>query len=173
MSLMLESVDPKILVEECIQTIELVAAKNGNTLSTICPPDLKPFLGDATKLRQALFNLLSNACKFTEKGSVDLAVQAFEKDAAPWIRFTVRDTGIGLSDVQIDRIFQEFTQAEESTSRRYGGTGLGLALSRKLCQLMGGDISVESQIKQGSSFVIEIPAPLIQTSKPDEQEGLK
>ncbi|MBL0211680.1 MAG: HAMP domain-containing protein [Holophagaceae bacterium] len=159
MSLSMETVDLSILVQECLQTVQPLADKNGNTLSWDCAPGIPAFLGDTTKLRQALFNLLSNACKFTAKGSVDLHASTFQREGGTWIRITVRDTGIGMTEAQQERIFQEFTQAEESTSRRYGGTGLGLALSRKLCQLMGGDITVASELGKGSTFTLEIPAP--------------
>ncbi len=159
MSLAMEAVDLAILVQECVQTVQPLAEKNGNSLTWDCESGLPVFQGDATKLRQALFNLLSNACKFTELGSVELHAAAFQREGCPWIRIIVRDTGIGMTEAQQERIFQEFTQAEEHTSRRYGGTGLGLALSRKLCQLMGGDIEVASQLGKGATFTLEIPAP--------------
>jgi signal transduction histidine kinase len=159
MSLALEPVDLRNLVEECVQTIHPLAEKNGNTLHAAFPDRHPAFLGDATKLRQALFNLLANACKFTEKGRVDLRILPVQRGGAPWLRFEVQDSGIGMNPQQLERIFLEFTQAEEGTSKRFGGTGLGLTLSRRLCQLMGGDISVTSEPGQGSTFVLEIPAP--------------
>ncbi|MFN8011768.1 MAG: ATP-binding protein [Holophagaceae bacterium] len=159
MSLSLEPVDLGSLVDECVQILEPLADKNGNTLQVSCPRDHPAFLGDPTKLRQALFNLLANACKFTERGRVELRVEPVERKQAPWLRFEVRDTGIGMTPEQLSRIFQEFTQADEGTSKRYGGTGLGLTLSRRLCQLMGGDVSVRSAPGTGSTFTIEIPAP--------------
>ncbi len=159
MSLSLEPVDLGSLVDECVQILEPLADKNGNTLQVSCPKDHPAFLGDPTKLRQALFNLLANACKFTERGRVELRVDPVAREEAPWLRFEVRDTGIGMTPEQLARIFQEFTQADEGTSKRYGGTGLGLTLSRRLCQLMGGDVSVRSAPGMGSTFTIEIPAP--------------
>ncbi|HJU84629.1 MAG TPA: ATP-binding protein [Holophagaceae bacterium] len=159
MSLSLEPLDPRVLVEESLETIRPLADKSGNALAGRLAPDLATFIGDPTKLRQALFNLLSNACKFTENGSVSLEADFLPREGARWIRLRVRDTGIGMSTEQQERVFQEFTQAEESTSRRYGGTGLGLTLCRRLCQLMGGDVSVESSLGSGSTFTIEIPAP--------------
>jgi signal transduction histidine kinase len=159
MSLALEPVDLAALVDECVQILEPMADKNGNVLHVACPQDHPPFLGDPTKLRQALFNLLANACKFTERGQVRLRVEPFGREGSAWLRFEVEDTGIGMTPEQLERIFQEFTQADEGTSKRYGGTGLGLTLSRRLCQLMGGDVSVRSAPGQGSTFTIEIPAP--------------
>ena len=115
---------------------------------------------DLTKLRQALFNLLSNACKFTEQGVVTVSVtrDAATADGGDSIVFAVRDTGIGMTPEQMGRLFQEFGQADASTTRRYGGTGLGLALSRRLCRMMGGDISVASEPGRGSTFTIRLPA---------------
>ena len=159
MSLASEPVDLAVVVEEVVQTLRPMAAKQSDVLEAAYPPDHPPFLGDATKLRQILYNLLSNACKFTEGGTVRLEAVPFQRDGAPWLRFTVRDTGIGMSAEQLGRIFQDFTQAEETTSRRYGGTGLGLSLSRRLCQLMGGSIEVASEPGQGSAFTLELPAP--------------
>jgi len=154
-----EPVQLGVVVEEVIQTIRPLADKRGDVLGATYPANFPPFLGDATKLRQILYNLLSNACKFTENGRVDLEAEAFDRDGAPWLRMRVRDTGIGMSAEQMGRLFQDFTQAEESTSRRYGGTGLGLSLSRKLCQLMGGNLTVESEPDKGSAFALELPAP--------------
>ena len=112
---------------------------------------------DLTKVRQVLFNLLSNACKFTERGTVSLAVQREESDDDAWLSFSVSDTGIGLSAEQLGRLFQEFSQADADTTRKYGGTGLGLALSRRLCRLMGGEITVTSEPGQGSTFTVRLP----------------
>ena len=155
-----ETLDLAALVEETVQTLGPMAMKRGDELKAAYPHGHPPFLGDGTKLRQILYNLLSNACKFTEMGHVDLEVLPFERDGAPWLRFSVRDTGIGMNPEQMGRLFQDFTQAEESTSRRYGGTGLGLSLSRKLCQLMGGNLDVASEPGKGSCFTLELPAPL-------------
>jgi CheY-like chemotaxis protein/anti-sigma regulatory factor (Ser/Thr protein kinase) len=117
---------------------------------------------DMTKVRQILFNLLSNACKFTEKGSVSLRAKREESAEGAWMRFDVQDSGIGLSAEQIARLFEEFSQAETSTSRKYGGTGLGLALSRRLCRLMGGDITVISEPGKGSTFSVRLPGNVAQ-----------
>jgi signal transduction histidine kinase len=112
---------------------------------------------DLTKVRQSLFNLLSNACKFTEGGTITLDVQRTQVGGAEWIAFCVRDTGIGMSAEQVEKLFHAFTQADVSMTRRYGGTGLGLAISQRFCQLMGGEITAESTLHQGSTFTIWLP----------------
>ena len=121
---------------------------------------------DQTKLRQALFNLLSNACKFTENGRVDLAVERETREGRSWLRFSVRDTGIGMSPEAQSRVFDEFTQADSSTASTYGGTGLGLAIAQKMCRLMGGDIHVESELGSGTTFRIEVPAEVPRRRRP-------
>jgi signal transduction histidine kinase len=115
---------------------------------------------DQTKVRQALYNLLSNAAKFTERGTITLTVGSEEINGAAWITFQVVDTGIGMTAGQMRQLFKEFTQVDASTTRKYGGTGLGLALSQRLCQMMGGDISVESEAGRGSTFTIRLPATI-------------
>ncbi len=140
-------------VKEVAGTVAPLLAKNGNTISIDCPEALGNMTADLTKLRQSLFNLLSNASKFTTKGQVRLVVRR----EADQISFEVSDTGIGMNDEQIDRLFEVFTQADPSTTRRFGGTGLGLAISLRLCQMMGGDIGVRSQPGRGSTFTITLP----------------
>jgi signal transduction histidine kinase len=108
---------------------------------------------DQTKVRQTLFNLLSNASKFTEKGTVTLRVRS----EISHLKFEIHDTGIGMTAEQLARLFQAFEQADQSTSRKYGGTGLGLAISRKFCQMMGGDITVTSEAGRGSRFTVTLP----------------
>ncbi|MFK5600577.1 response regulator, partial [Methylobacterium sp. HMF5984] len=112
---------------------------------------------DATKLRQCVFNLLSNAAKFTEGGTITLTAAREVNVTGDWLRFTVQDTGIGMSPEQVGRLFERFTQADESTTRNYGGTGLGLALSRAFAQLLGGDITVDSVEGEGTIFTLRIP----------------
>ena len=112
---------------------------------------------DLTKVRQSLFNLLSNACKFTQQGTVGLTVTRGPVDGVAWVTFRVSDTGIGMTPAQMARLFQAFSQAEAATASQYGGTGLGLAITRRFCQLMGGDVSVESELGQGSTFTIRLP----------------
>lgn len=109
-------------------------------------------------MHQVVLNLLSNACKFTEKGEVCLTVRRDGGDDNRWIEFTVADTGIGLTPAQIERLFEEFSQADSSTTRKFGGTGLGLFISRRLCRMMGGDIAVASEPGAGSVFTARLPA---------------
>ena len=114
---------------------------------------------DLTKVRQALFNLLSNATKFTDHGTISLTV---EREPDDWITFAVSDTGIGMTEEQLGRLFEAFSQAEASTRSKYGGTGLGLAISRHFCRLMGGDLTVDSVYGQGSTFTVRLPAVVSQ-----------
>ena len=109
------------------------------------------------RLRQALLNLLSNANKFTEKGTITIAARQGQEDGRDWVTIAVADTGIGMTPEQMGKLFQEFSQADASTTRKYGGTGLGLAISKRFCQMMGGDITVESEPGRGSTFTIRLP----------------
>jgi len=109
---------------------------------------------DQTKVRQALFNLPSNASKFTDHGTIPLTV---ERESDDWLTFAVSDTGIGMTEEQLGRLFEAFSQAEASTRSTYGGTGLGLAISRHFCRLMGGDLTVRSVYGQGSTFTVRLP----------------
>lgn len=162
MELFLEEFSIRDLVEEIAGTITPVAHKNNNHLSIFCPDDIGDLYADQTKLRQSLFNLLSNACKFTENGDITLTVEQISTvDSSvydgSWLRFIVSDTGIGMKDNQIEKIFDAFTQADASTTRKYGGTGLGLAITKQFINMMGGDISVESVQGQGTTFSLVIP----------------
>ena len=163
MDLYLETFDVPGLARDIAAVIRPLAEKNANRLEIRAGEDLGTMHADLTKVRQSLFNLLSNACKFTERGTVALAIARERDDAGEWITFAVSDTGIGLTPEQIGRLFQEFSQAEASTTRRYGGTGLGLALSRRLCQMMGGEITVASVPGEGSTFTIRLPAVVSET----------
>jgi len=146
------------MIHDVIANIQpMVAAKN-NKLIVRCPSDLGMISTDQTKLRQAALNLMSNAAKFTEDGSITLSVQLRRSQAGDWVEIQVRDTGIGIAPEQLGRLFQNFGQATLNTSNKYGGTGLGLALSQKLCALMGGGISVTSEIGVGSCFTIRVLA---------------
>jgi signal transduction histidine kinase/CheY-like chemotaxis protein len=152
MELLNDPFDLGRLIDQCAAASEELIAKNNNRLIVERSPDLGIIDGDETKLRQALLNLLSNAAKFTRHGTITLAAR---RDNA-WITIDVRDTGVGISPENLVHLFQNFGEAEGSTSSKYGGTGLGLALSQKLCRLMGGDITVESVFGHGSSFTIRL-----------------
>jgi PAS domain S-box-containing protein len=176
MDLYLEAFSLSHLVYEVETTIQPLVEKNNNRLQINCDPHIGTMYADLTKVRQALLNLLSNAAKFTEKGTITLTVTrdyrnglsasnleaksgaiAATSDPDSWIVFQVQDTGIGMTLDQLETVFQAFTQADASTTRKYGGTGLGLAITRHFCRMMGGDITVNSRIGEGSTFTIYLP----------------
>ncbi len=174
MELYLETFNLNGLVQDVQATIQPLVEKNSNILSVEVSCDSHTMYADLTKVRQVLLNLLSNAAKFTQQGQITLSVHDAVHRAAVetadsfipdphshWITFTVSDTGIGMTVEQLTRVFQAFTQADPSTTRKYGGTGLGLAISRRFCQMMGGDITVASQLGQGSTFTIWLPAQVV------------
>ena len=146
------------LIDDAVATIGPTAAKNGNQIAVQCPPDVGEMHADQTRIRQALINLLSNANKFTDHGKVTVDVTRTGGKGNEEILIAVSDTGIGMSPDQMSRLFQDFVQADPSTTRKYGGTGLGLAISRRFCQMMGGEISVQSELGKGSTFTIRLPA---------------
>ena len=154
MDLYLETFQVGQLVRDVAAIVQPLVEKNGNALVVSCPDDLDTMHADQTKVRQALFNLLSNAAKFTDHGTISLTV---ERKSDDWITFAVADTGIGMTEEQLGRLFEAFSQAEASTRSKYGGTGLGLAISRHFCRLMGGDLTVESIDGRGSTFTIRLP----------------
>lgn len=173
MTLFLEDFEVARLAREVADTVQPLAAKNKNRLVVECPGNVGLMKADLTKVRQTLFNLLSNALKFTENGTITLSIerQSHADSQSPGehprdssdegrstLTFRVRDTGIGMTREQMARLFQAFEQADSSTSRKFGGTGLGLAISRKFCQLMGGDITVESEPGKGTAFTVTLPA---------------
>lgn len=156
--LCLERFDVQQMVEELTSTIQPVVQKSGNRLNVDLAENLGTMLADVTKTRQILFNLLSNAGKFTQQGEIRLRVRRQMLEDHEYVEFQVRDTGIGMTPAQIEKLFSPFTQADASTTRKYGGTGLGLAISRRFCQMMGGDIHLESQLGLGSTFTVDLPA---------------
>jgi PAS domain S-box-containing protein len=215
MDLYLESFDISAMIQDVVSTIAPLATKNNNTLIVQCPEAIGELYADHTKVRQNLFNLLSNACKFTENGTITLTVEreqesgewgvgskgqdqefAVQFRAAPshsssplpipdsrfptphsplpnsYITFRVTDTGIGMTPEQLDRVFDAFTQADASTTRKYGGTGLGLAISQRFCQMMGGDITVTSEVGRGSEFTMQLPAIVQLKGEAPEPERL-
>jgi signal transduction histidine kinase len=159
MDLYLETFEIGAVVKDVEAIVQPLVEKNGNTMIIECPDDLGTIHADPTKVRQTLFNLLSNAAKFTEQGTIGLTVaQEASGDGPAWVTFAVTDTGIGMTEEQLGRLFEAFSQAEASTRSKYGGTGLGLAISRHFCRLMGGDLTVTSVYGQGSTFTVRLPA---------------
>jgi len=153
----LETLTIAPMIQDVVTTINPLVDKNVNTLQVHCADDLGTMQADLTKVRQALLNVLSNACKFTERGTITLGVNRELVDGAAWIRFRVTDTGIGMTPEQMGKLFQAFHQADASATRKYGGTGLGLVISQRICHMMGGEITVESALGQGSTFTISLP----------------
>ncbi|MCJ2050641.1 MHYT domain-containing protein [Methylobacterium sp. J-070] len=158
MELFPEDIDVAAFVADAAGTVDALVAKKGNLLVLDVADDVGRARTDAIKLRQCVFNLLSNAAKFTEGGTITLRATRKVDAVGDWLRFTVQDTGIGMNPEQVGRLFERFTQADESTTRNYGGTGLGLALSRAFAQLLGGDITVDSVEGRGTSFTLRVPA---------------
>jgi signal transduction histidine kinase len=165
MDLFLEDFEVGQLVRDVAAIVQPLVEKNANRLTVECADDLGSMRADQTKVRQTLFNLLSNATKFTDHGTISLTVAREPDD---WITFSVSDTGIGMTEEQLGRLFEAFSQAEASTRSRYGGTGLGLAISRHFCRLMGGDLTVTSVYGQGSTFTVRLPAVVAAPAAPSE-----
>ena len=161
MDLLPEVFDVATLVRDVEATIGLVEAR-GNTLAVRCAGAMGTMKADLARVRQVLLNLLSNAAKFTEGGQVSLEVDRMALNDESWVRFRVRDTGIGMTPEQLARLFKAFTQADVSTTRKYGGTGLGLVISRQLCQMMGGEVTVDSAPGTGSTFTVLLPTHMDQ-----------
>ena len=157
MELHLETFPLVPVIVDVAKTIEPIATKSGNRLVIDCPADLGTTHADQTRFRQSLLNLASNANKFTENGTVTIAARPQRLDDRDWITIAVTDTGIGMTPEQMSKLFQEFSQASSGTAAKYGGTGLGLAISKRFCQMMGGDITVESAPGRGSTFTIRLP----------------
>jgi len=158
MGLQLEEFDVSKLTEEMVSTLQPTVEKNGNRLHVHVAREVGAMRADITKVRQILLNLIGNACKFTNGGNVSLDVDRRFSDGQEWIRFQVKDTGIGISAEQQAKLFKEFAQADVSVARKYGGTGLGLAISQRFAQLMKGRIEVSSLPGKGSTFTVHLPA---------------
>ena len=157
MELQLEDFALAPLIDGVVKTVEPLAAKNANHLAVRCDGAIGSLHADSMRLRQALLNLMSNANKFTERGTITVHAQQAQENGCDWVTIAVADTGIGMTAEQMGKLFQEFSQADTSTTRKYGGTGLGLAISKRFCQMMGGDITVESEVGRGSTFTIRLP----------------
>jgi CheY-like chemotaxis protein/two-component sensor histidine kinase len=157
MELYLEQYDVAHVVQDVATTVTPLVQKNGNQFEVELADDVDSGFADVTKVRQTLINMLSNAAKFTEGGKVTLRVERADENGRDWLMFRVSDTGIGMTGEQMDAVFTEFAQADVSTTRKYGGTGLGLTISKRFCQMMGGDITVESVVNEGTTFTVILP----------------
>lgn len=170
--------DPIEMLEDLIETVRPIATSNGNQITLNASPIEGDINTDATKLRQCVLNLLSNAAKFTKNGAIDIAFERKLYNGVEQLFITVRDTGIGMSKEHVSRLFQPFVQADPSITQQYGGTGLGLTITRRLCQLLGGDVTVKSALGEGSAFAMHVPvdfadasAALGAAAKVDEVQG--
>ncbi len=148
------------LIREIVDVILPAVQKNNNQLRVACDESIGTMKSDMAKVRQSLINLLSNAAKFTQNGIISLSVERRQSTNGSWISFTVQDTGIGMSEETMSKLFRPFTQADNSTTRKYGGTGLGLAITKRFAQMLEGDITVESELNQGSTFRLYLPDKL-------------
>lgn len=166
--LYLEDIAVREIVTDVVSTVRPLIDQNRNRLDLECPQDAGSMRVDVTKLRQMLFNLLSNASKFTEDGWVRLTIARRLIEGEAWLRFEIADSGIGMSPEQLSNLFQEFSQADASTTRKYGGTGLGLAISKRFCDMMGGRIDVSSAPEHGSVFTIWLPARVQEPRKVED-----
>jgi PAS domain S-box-containing protein len=157
MDLYLEKFELRELVSDVSSTAISLIEKNSNELIVNQSDDIGEMVADTTKIRQILFNLISNAAKFTENGTVTLSVDRVVEDEESMVQFAVSDTGIGIPSEKLDHVFEEFSQADESTTKNYGGTGLGLALTKRFCDMMGGRVWLESEVGVGTTFFVALP----------------
>ena len=157
------------LLEDVVSTIYPLAEKHGNHIELHCDPAVGEMHSDLTKVRQVFLNLLSNACKFTEKGTISIQAELIEKEEEIYLNCRLSDTGIGMNEEQKAKLFEPFTQADASTTRKYGGTGLGLAITRHFSELLGGGVEVESELGKGSTFIVCLPiqAPEVEPPPPE------
>jgi PAS domain S-box-containing protein len=158
MLLNVEDFDISVVVCDVVASMEPLAAKNGNAIEVFCEPAI--LHGDGMRVQQCLFNLIGNACKFTRNGRVAVNVQADNGAEGIWYRICIGDSGPGMTPEQLAGLFSAFNQGDAATTRKFGGTGLGLTISRKICRMMGGDITAESAPGQGSTFIIRIPGSI-------------
>jgi signal transduction histidine kinase/CheY-like chemotaxis protein len=164
MDVFIEEIDISSLLDEVKSIITPLVGKNGNTLELRLADQIGSMRTDRTKVKQCLLNVLSNASKFTQDGKLTVGIERLGMDRS-MVQITVSDTGIGMSEEQLGRLFQAFSQADASTTKKFGGTGLGLAITRHFCRLLGGDITVTSQVGEGSTFTILLPD---QAATPDQ-----
>jgi len=170
MELFVERVDLQILLNEVVSTIQPLIEKNANTLEIDYPDNEGNIQTDQTKLRQMLLNLLSNATKFTEMGTIRFKIERQVKNDGDWIIFSIADEGIGMTEAQLQKLFQPFNQADASTTRRYGGTGLGLAITKHFAEMMGGTLEVKSEFGIGSTFMISLPTKTARINIQSDQQ---
>lgn len=171
-----QNCDLEVLVKEVMTTVQPIIDKNSNVLEVQWKNKLGSMAVDITRLRQVLFNLLSNASKFTENGKVFFIVDRIVVNESDWIILTIRDTGIGMGPDQLVNLFESFSQVHPKNIQKYGGTGLGLAISKRICEMMGGDIFVESKLGEGSTFSVRLPAKIMAQKSPktsDSPAGVK
>jgi signal transduction histidine kinase/DNA-binding response OmpR family regulator len=168
--LFLETFEIEPLMLDAASTLQPLIEKNSNRLTMKVPADIGSMHADLTKVRQSLFNLLSNAGKFTTEGTIEVSVRRLTATGREWIEFAVADSGIGMTPEQLSKVYDAFAQADASTTRKYGGTGLGLTITRKFCEMMGGSISVESAPGKGTGFTILLPAVVGADANPLVQE---
>jgi signal transduction histidine kinase len=155
--LALQEFDIRDMLNELTSTIAPLVEKNINIFEVSIPEQIGSMTADKTRVRQILFNLLSNAGKFTENGHIIVSANRERTASSEWIRFNISDSGIGMSPDQVANLFNDFSQGDASTTRKYGGTGLGLSISKRFCDLMGGQISVQSELGAGSTFTVHLP----------------
>jgi signal transduction histidine kinase/CheY-like chemotaxis protein len=166
MDLFLETFDVMPLIQDVMTMINPLVERNANTLVVQSSDDLGVMRADQTKVRQILFNLLSNACKFTQAGTITLVAARETVEGTAYIRLQVTDTGIGIAPEQLGRLFEAFSQANAAIAHQYGGTGLGLTITRYFCEMMGGDITVKSALAQGTTFRVRLPAEVGEAQPP-------
>jgi adenylate cyclase len=154
MDVFIEPIDIQAMVTEVLSIVRPLADKSENVVEVVCPADIGSFRSDQTKVKQCLLNLMSNANKFTDKGTLTLAVA---HEGGSQVCFRVSDTGVGMTQEQLGRLFEAFSQADASTTKRFGGTGLGLAITKRFCTMLGGDVTVESTPGKGTTFTIRLP----------------
>ncbi len=157
MDIHLETFDVSDMIETVLGTVGPMIARNGNQITVHCPPSIGFIHADLTKIRQILLNLLSNAAKFTDKGSIRLSVSKLLQGTTQMVQFIIADTGIGMTQGQVTQLFKAFSQGDSSTSRRYGGTGLGLAITKAFTDMLGGAIEVQSKLGGGTVFIVRLP----------------
>ena len=157
MELHIQEFDLAAVLEDVLTTAEPLAAVNDNRLEVACPRQLELMHADETRLRQVVLNLVSNACKFTEDGVIKVLVEPAPRSDTPGVSISVSDTGIGMTAEQMGLVFQPFGQADASVAQKFGGTGLGLTISREYCRMMGGDVTVQSEPSKGTTFRVWLP----------------